>query len=188
MSDPTDSNSELLQLRIRIRDLNIDHWLHHDLFSFNWWLIFAVSLLYMIVWWKLVDRTRLVEIVLYGAMIALASIVMDICGVSLILWSYPDKMFPVFPPFFIVDMTQLPVSFMVLYQFFPRGWPFVLANVAASGILSFLIEPALVALGIYQMHNWHYTYSFPLYIAMGLCLRLLHDTLLEKATTAKNQA
>ncbi|MDH7479493.1 MAG: CBO0543 family protein [Syntrophomonadaceae bacterium] len=163
----------VLQTRIQLRDLNNAHWLHHNLFSFSWWLDAVTIILFAAVWWKLVDNRRLPEIVMYGLMVSLAATVLDIIGVSAVRWGYPVMVVPLVPPMFPADLVFLPGTYMLLYQYFPRWKGFAIALTITAGVLAFVFEPTAQWLKLYEMNNWKHLYSFPIYVALGIALKRL---------------
>ncbi len=61
---------ELKRVHKELTNLRHDFWLQHDLFSVQWWLLLAVFVISWYVWWRLVDKRRLMEIVLFGVMMS----------------------------------------------------------------------------------------------------------------------
>ena len=165
------SQDELLALHMKLRDLELERWLHEDLFSWRWWLMFAVTFFYYTVWWKTVRKDNLVSILLLGSLVTVMSIILDIVGLEMFWWSYPHKLFPLMPPFLVFDTTHLPINFMWIYQCSKTWKQYLLRITLLSAALAFLIEPFLVWLGVYRLDNWHYLFSFPIYILVAVFAR-----------------
>lgn len=111
------------------------------------------------VWWKLVNKTRLFEIVTYGIMISFLAAIVDIIGVELVLWGYPNNLIPLVPALVFVDLGALPVIFMLVYQHFNSWKIFAIAILITSFFLAFVFEPITAWLDIYQINTWKYVYS-----------------------------
>lgn len=158
--------------------LNIGYWRHHNLFSFGWWFLVAGTTVSAIVWWKLVDRKRIVEVLMFGLLITVIATFLDSVGTDFLLWGYPTKILPLAPPLLFVDYFTLPTLYSLIYQYCSRWRTFFWGMVIMSIVTSFAGEPLLVWLNIYDMHRWRHIYSFPLYILLGICVKALVDMLM----------
>lgn len=156
-----------------LSEVMMRHWFHDDLRKWTWWLSLAMTAVPLIVWWLLVDQTRLLEIIIFGLLANITATLFDVSGSELMLWSYPDKLLPNLPRLLPINFTVIPVTFMLLYQFFPAWNEFIIALVITAVIYTWVAEPLMVFLNLYQLYYWKYWYSFPIYIAMGIGLRLL---------------
>lgn len=165
------SDHQVIESHIKYKTVEIDHWLHEDLFSFNWWLLLVVMLLAWGIWWKLVDKQRLSEMVAYGAFVSVVAVTLDEIGTSFAIWEYTDNLLPIHTPLFIFDLVQVPVAFSLIYQFFPRWKSYLVAITLLAAFFAFCMEPLLVWLGIYVPLIWKPIYSFPVYILMGIFLK-----------------
>ncbi|KEO85241.1 CBO0543 family protein [Tumebacillus flagellatus] len=172
MSNTYATSNEILDLRRQLHDQIFYKWLHVDLFSFNWWLSLVLTLLFWMVWFQQVDRRRLLEISFYGAMITIISIILDIIGVNLVLWSYGSLFEPLTPALIPGDLVMMPVMYSLLYQRYGKNWrAFLSASIVLSACVAFLVEPLLVWMGIYKLINWRFVYSFPIYILVSMFTR-----------------
>jgi hypothetical protein len=124
-------------------------------------------------WWKIVDKSRLYEIILYSALITISVLVLDELGEELTLWDYPYDLLPLFPPLFSVDLASLPIVYSLVYQYFRTWRSFIIATIAMAGIFCFLLEPLLVLAGVYQMLKWKSYYGFPIYIFLAIGTKAL---------------
>ncbi len=165
----------IIQKKVDLWLASLNHWYYDDLRKWTWWLNLALSIIPWIVWWKLVDRKRLLPILAVGLLASLAATMLDIIGSEAVLWGYPDRLLPNLPRLFPIDFTVIPVSFMLIYQYFISWKKYFLALVLMSFLFSFAAEPLMVYLGLYEMYLWEYIYSFPIYIAIGLAIRWLVD-------------
>ncbi len=110
----------ILDLKNELIHLRLQFWLEHDLFKPHWWFFLASSILPWMVWWKIADKKRFKELLIYGLLWAIFATVFDEFGVSLKFWYYPKELFSMVSPLFPADLTIIPVTFMVVYQFFKR--------------------------------------------------------------------
>lgn len=82
-------------------------WITEELFSFPWWISVVSLIVSYIIWWKLLDKSRLVELLLFGSLVAVMSIIIDTVADNLTLWQYKVKIFPFTPGFFPYHLSQL---------------------------------------------------------------------------------
>lgn len=166
--------------------MQIDSWIHHEIFSFQWWLLFIIFIVPWFIWWKFVDKKRLVEILLYGFFIMTVATIIDEVGCQLNLWEYPYDIEPLFPRLIPLNLTALPVIYMFLYQYFSEWKSFIIANVLVAAVLSFIGENILEWAGIYVLLKWENYYSFPVYVIIGILLRWVLKIVLKKENDARN--
>jgi hypothetical protein len=164
---------EIQEVRKLLHELEFEEWIQNDLWSFNWWLSLSLVFIPLFIWWKVVDRTRLTQIIMFGLFIGIISTFLDVVGVNFILWGYPDKLLPVIPPIFPFDLIIVPVVHMLIFQFYLKWKSFFWANVVVASILTFIAEPILAWMGIYKLYNWEYIFSFPIYIMNALLIKWL---------------
>ncbi|SDE29386.1 hypothetical protein SPACI_048760 [Sporomusa acidovorans DSM 3132] len=88
--------------------------------------------------------------------------------------------------FVLVDTSVLPITYMLIYQYNSKWSSFLIAIVIMSAFFSFIAEPFLVWLGIYELITWKHYYSFPLYILYGVILKFIVD--LTKSIQSKNSS
>ncbi len=184
MSKPYRSFEQINQVHQQLTDMRYEYWLHHDLFSFQWWLLLTILVVPWFIWWKFVDRKRMSDILLFGALLMVLVTKLDDLGVELHLWSYPYQLVQFMPRLIPVDIGILAVAHMFLYQYFPNWKKFIFANFIMALIFSFICEPITVWLGIYKLENWKYIYSFPIYIMKAALIKWLVDEIFLKKQKA----
>lgn len=146
-------------------------WFDEMLFTWQWWLLLVVFLVPWIVWWKLVDKKRIFEILTYGLMVTLMSISFDAIGVEFDFWEYHYQLIPLLDVLIVFDISILTVTYMLFYQY-TQSWKwFIAGHIVIAGIFAFMAEPALVYMGFYQLLKWKYIYSFPIYFGIAIFLR-----------------
>lgn len=172
-SSGTVSHALVRSLETQLTHLRIETWLHHDLGSWQWWLLLAVFIIPWFFWWKKVDRTRLLEITLVGMFVLIISSYLDAVLTELGLWAYHYWVLPVWPRLIPADFTVLPVTYMFVYQKYGRWMSFIIAMTVTSALYSFGGESFLVWIDVYELHNWKHYYSFPIYLAIGIFVKWL---------------
>ncbi|MEA4926890.1 MAG: CBO0543 family protein [Syntrophomonadaceae bacterium] len=162
-----------LELQWYLLSIRYEEWRLNDVFHFKWWLLLILFIVSAYVWWKLVDKSRLVEIVLFTGLVSIIALVLDELGEELTLWDYSIDLIPLFPPITSIDLASLPVAYSFIYQYFTTWKKFIIATVVMSAVFSFILEPIFVWGGIYQTITWKYYYGFPIYIALAICVKAM---------------
>lgn len=178
------SFEEIRELHQKLAEMRYDYWLNHDLFSLQWWLLLTVFIVPWIIWWKLVDKERIFQILLFGTLLMILVITLDDIGIELNLWSYPYKLFFAISRLSAIDQGILIVAHMFLYQYFVRWKSFLIANVIMALFFSFILEPLTVKMRIYDLENWRYIYSLPIYILKAMLVKWIVDEVIQKKKNA----
>ncbi|VBB05196.1 Hypothetical protein LUCI_0403, partial [Lucifera butyrica] len=80
-----------------LTSVRINEWLDEDLFHFKWWILLGLLTFFILVWWKLLDKKRLPEIMLYAVLTLILAMGIVEYGGELTLWDYPNDISPIFP-------------------------------------------------------------------------------------------
>lgn len=166
------SNIDLLKAREYLWDIQWKNWLQEDIHEWTWWLNLALVILPIIVWWKLVDRKRISEIIIFGLHISIISVFLDVAGSSMVLWYYPDKLIPMLPVLVPFDLIIIPIAFMLLFQYKKSWVSFFIGAMVISAIFTFVAEPILIFLKIYQPIKWQSYLSFIIYTFIACISKL----------------
>lgn len=156
----------------------VEVWLTDTLWHWQWWLLVALIFLPWVVWWKLVDKRRITELFLFGMLILITSSWMDELGTELQLWFYPFKPIPWYPQLFPINFSVLPVTYMLIYQWCPRWRLYLIGMAIMAGLYAWAAEPLLSYMAIYKVKTWRFSYSFPMYILIGMTHRWFLEGLL----------
>ncbi|MBM7605487.1 hypothetical protein JOC75_003510 [Metabacillus crassostreae] len=160
------SFNELQRLSDKLNQKSYVHWLEDDLFAVTWWVLLLATVIPYFIWWRLVDKNRLLEITVFGLFSAISASFLDLIGTTLGLWGYPDKLIPVLPPLFPADLVVIPICSMLIYQYSKSWFSYIWRYVILSFILSYIIEVSFEQFDMYtKLKWWTHTYSF-----LGLCL------------------
>jgi hypothetical protein len=167
----------IIEIREVYRDQYWTYYLDYNLFSFGWWVILATNGLFIFLAWKLLDRSRLFELFTVGGWIAALSTMADSIGVQYVLFAYPISLTPVSPSFFVTTYIVIPVTYMLLYQYFST-WRSFSTAVAAMGIVyAFGVETLFRWLNIYEYIHWNAFYSLLVYFSMGVLVKWIMEKL-----------
>jgi len=169
----TPSHEIIYQLETKLTQVRIENWINQDIFSYQWWILLGTLFTPWLLWWKWVDKTRLTEITLYGAITLILASFLDAILSELVLWEYNYYLIPLWPRLISADFALLPVTYMFIYQYFREWKKFLLGIFVVSALYSFVGEPLLIWLDIYELHGWKHIYSFPIYIVMAVFVKWL---------------
>lgn len=171
---------ELERVHRDLSKLRHEYWLQHDLFSIQWWFLLAVFVVSWYVWWRLVDKRRLMEILLFGVTMSFLIYIWDQLGYELNLWLYTRKLFRIIPQAESLDLGILPILHMLVYQYFVRWRSYIIVNIVMAAVMAFIYEPISIGIGIYSMLNWEYVYSFPLYVVKAALIKRFVEAIARK--------
>lgn len=178
------------QLRLQLWNVTYARYLEQEIFSVQWWgIIVTLGIVYFI-WWKVVDKTRLLEILLFGSYVAVSSAVIDIWGVTTAHWQYNIRIFPILPAPFPFDYTLVPILLMLSYQYGKHWGSYLGWSALASGLFSFGISPLFQATGIKSFYEWSFFYFFILMMGLAMLARYAMQLTVQtmEASRANHQA
>ncbi|WP_185766666.1 CBO0543 family protein [Niallia circulans] len=168
------TSSDIMEAKKLLVELTIDHWLYHDLFSIQWWILVSATIIPYFIWWKLVNKKRFYEIFTYGLLCGCFSIVLDIIGTEMLLWSYPDKLLPWIPPLIPADLVMIPITAMLVYQYTNKWQTFIIGTILWAALFSYIFEPLFVEWDMFVLGDyWKHSYSFIGFILLGIVLRVI---------------
>ncbi|HBX22149.1 MAG TPA: hypothetical protein DEF34_00715 [Desulfotomaculum sp.] len=144
-----------------------------NLFTIQWWALLLVFIIPWVIWWKLVDKNKITAILCYGLIVSILSSGLDEAGHALHLWAYKYRLVPLCVELKPTNVSLIPVIYMLVYQYFTRWKEFIIATTIMAACLAFIGEPFLDWLDIYKRFKWEYIYSFPIYIAIAVSVKLL---------------
>src|SRR5665648_140096 len=159
------------QLRLELWNLSYTQWKTHTLFSMQWWSLIALIAISYAIWWVLVDKRRLSQILLFGAFVAIQRAVMDIFGTSTARWGYVITETPLSPSPFLHDFTLTPLALMLVYQYCHSWKKFLVWTGGVTGIISFVFFPILIKLGYLKLYHWELLYSFGMIFGLAIFSR-----------------
>lgn len=171
-------NSEAFQNILDVHKLFVqlryEHWIQHEAYTGVWWLLLCSWILPWIAWSYLVNRRQITELFCYGVMVMFITTFLDAIGSVQQLWTYPIKVIPFTPHLEPIDWGILPVTYMLIYQYFPQWKGFITAQIIVATIYAFVGEPFLVKNSeIYLPLNWKYSYSFLIYPILAIVPRVI---------------
>ncbi|MGZ4164667.1 MAG: CBO0543 family protein [Tumebacillaceae bacterium] len=137
-------------------------WSQEVLFSWRWWVVFALAVCPWAIAWVLMAREKRQQYLISSLILIGISSLLDIAGLTFDLWRYYVTLIPVMGGFFPWDMTVLPVAFILAYEIRPQWSPWVKGLLTAL-VMAFVGEPFTETLGLTNHLAWKHAYSFPIY-------------------------
>lgn len=179
------SLDKLLELKKATMNLSLQHWYDYELFTWQWWIKFLYLVIPIFAFYKLLDRKRIFEVLTYGLMISIISIILDLTGVNFILWDYPIRFVPI-GIFLVHDLVFIPIVSMLIFQKFSTWKSFATANIILSAVGAYIEEPIAIWINIYKPLNWKHTYSFIVFFTITILCKCCIQTIREKISHATN--
>ncbi|MZP29187.1 hypothetical protein GTO91_05630 [Heliobacterium undosum] len=163
----------LLQARLTFNHLSWHHYVNAELFSVGWWFIVGMLAIFYFTWWKLLDKSRFMEILLFGSFMAVTNAFMDNIGTSSSRWMYFTRLVPLSPGPFPIDYTVVPILFMLAYQYTNSWRSFLIGSSLAGLLLNAVIFPTMVSINIKHHYNFQLYWYFFFVVVASLISRYL---------------
>ncbi|MEG6585325.1 CBO0543 family protein [Dendrosporobacter sp. 1207_IL3150] len=139
----------------------------------KWWFIAIIIAISYAIWWKFTDKKRIIELLLFGSFIAVCRVIFDDWGINSGRWTYVIDIVPLGVSLFLNDLTIVPLSYMLAYQYSPSWSRFLVTTVILQSAISFAFLPLLSRLGILIIHNWHVGYTFIFMMVVSITMRTI---------------
>ncbi|WP_201713149.1 CBO0543 family protein [Rossellomorea arthrocnemi] len=165
---------------------NIAYWLDNCFLSFRWWFIVILLILTWMVFIRLTrnDKNK-PKLLFLGLVWIIVAANLDGIGFDLGLWGYPGQLIPVLPKAYLFDYGLIPVTYMLLYKYFPRGKAFFYATIILAAGGSFIGEIFFEWLHIYKIYHWELWWSFFIYILLSYINRGIVEYVFRKSSENK---
>lgn len=158
------------QLQIQLWDILLRDW-KSEIITAKYFGVVAFIVIYYAIWWKLTDKRRISDLLLFGSFVAVMRLIIDISGVTAGLWFYEIRILPFAPSIFLHVLTITPLTWMLTLQYSPNWRQFFVWGAVAAAWVSFVLLPSFAYFGVYQMMNWNYIYSFLVSYGAGMLSR-----------------
>lgn len=157
--------------------LDIQGWLKYEVFTLTWWILVAFFIIPWLIWFKYVERSRMLEILLFGTFVMISNLILDALGSDFGFWVYPTELIPIAPEAFEFDISIVPVGFMLLFQYFRTWKSFIIALIIMAATYAFIGELLCQLFEAVLYLKWTYFYSFFYYIIIGILIKAIVDKL-----------
>ncbi|WP_223699935.1 CBO0543 family protein [Sutcliffiella deserti] len=168
----------------------IDYWWQYS--SFNTWQ-FWVNVLMLVVplvilWFKL-DRSKAFHLGFYGFTVHIIFTYFDSGLIRFGLISYPYQAIPFIPVNFGLDVSLIPVLFMLVYQWtLNQRKNYYLSFLLLTAFLAFVFKPILYSFDLILWHKWaNPFYLFLFYIVIFTLSKWLTNLFLHFERNSKRE-
>lgn len=132
----------------------VEYWKTYTYGTWQFWANTMLLVLPLIVLFIFLDRRRALLLGFYGYSVHVIFTYIDAFGSSHALWEYPHKAIPLLPMNFALDVSFVPVSYMLLYQWvLNHNKNYYLYAIGLSGFFAFIFKPLLNAVEMIQFYN-----------------------------------
>ncbi len=107
------SDEQIVEMTRLLTQARIENFLGQHIGTWKWWVLVILLIAPWFIWYKLVDKKRILEVTLFGVIIMIVTITLDEIGYVLSLWSYPIEVIPILSRLTSIDYTMLPIIFML---------------------------------------------------------------------------
>jgi hypothetical protein len=166
-------SNELIFLQEKYAALAIESWLSHSLFTWSWWFLVFLFIIPWVLFFKFLDKNRRLQIWSFGLIVIIVTTFTDDLGSELGAWIYPIKFVPVGLLALPFDFSIIPVSLMLIYQYFKTWKTFSTALVIQAVVFAYIGEPISVWLGTVTYLKWYFMLSVFFYISTGQLARYI---------------
>ena len=148
---------------------NIDTW--------QYWLVFALFLIPLILLILYIDRKRVFQLGFYGYGVHIFFAIIDSFGVLRGLWIYPYKILPGLPANISLDSSFVPVTYILLYQYtLNKGKNYYIHLLLLCLVFAFIIKPLMVEIGLFRFGGKNnFLLLFWGYVTVGLISKWITD-------------
>ena len=162
---------------VELEQISIRSWTSNEVFSLGWFVLVGSLIVAYVVWLKLLDRHRGTELLLIGALDAVAKLI--ISGIVLAqifgLYIYNIRILPMPTNVFASSVTLSPIIIMLVAQYTSSWKGFLLWQAIGNAFLNFVIFPIYLALGIFTFHNgWNVFYHFIVLYVIAIGVRVVY--------------
>ncbi|MBW3112591.1 MULTISPECIES: CBO0543 family protein [Bacillaceae] len=163
------------QIQEKVKEIklqNINYWLDDCFLSLQWWFILTLFILTWVAFIRLTKNAgNKPKLFFLGLVWIIVAANLDGMGYELGLWGYPCQLIPLLPKAYVFDYALIPVTYMLQYQYFPKGKAFFYSTLMISGGASFIAEPFFRWLHIYTIYKWEVWWSFIIYFILAYLIR-----------------
>ncbi|MEQ6376555.1 hypothetical protein RZN25_06900 [Bacillaceae bacterium S4-13-56] len=150
-------------------------WSYINIDSWQFWVMLLMLVIPLVVLVLVLDKQKLFLLLFYGYSVHILFGYIDSFGTHNDFWSYPYFLTPFFTYSVSLDVSLVPVAFILTYQWtLNRNKNFYLYSLLLSAFLSFIFKPILVAADLFVLFGQtNYFHLFLIYCLIFLLARLM---------------
>jgi hypothetical protein len=151
---------KILEIRKLLWEGIYKHYISEELFSGPWLFLLGLTLISYIVWIKVLDKSRIIDLLLVGSLVAVAMSFLDVVATTMVLWSHKIRVFPGVPSLFATDYTLYPIMVMIVFQFCNSWKKYLFWSIISASILAFVFFPLYIVVGTMALNRLNYFHVF----------------------------
>ncbi|MCZ8511013.1 hypothetical protein O9H85_00895 [Paenibacillus filicis] len=161
---------------------------YSNIYTWGFWMYTLLMIVPLIVLYYRMDRSKALLLGFYGYSVHMLSTYIDAFGTRNALWSYPFQAIPLLVGSFALDISFIPVSFILLYQWtLNRGRNYYYYAIVLSAMLGLLFKPALTTFGLFRLYKGTtYVHLFIYYVIIAFIAKWLANLFLHFQNDRKN--
>lgn len=182
------TDDQVRQAAEHLYNLIYTQWVTQHFLSPTWFFQVLFVLFSYALFFYLVDKKRITQILLFGSLVAVSFAVYDSIGEQLGQWEYLKLILPFSPNFFLGDLTLIPLYAMLVYQYTSSWKAFLLWITVWAGLFVFVVFDFLYsALDIFHYLTPIAKYlDFILFLIDGIIARGILIALLKREAERGN--
>jgi hypothetical protein len=169
------TDEQIMQVSEQLNNLIVTQWVNQYFLSPTWFFVVFLIFFSYALFIYLADKERIIEILLFGSLVAVTFSVYDSLGQQFGYWFTLKGVLPFNPNFFLGDLTLIPLYAMLVYQYTSSWRSFILWNTVWAGLFSYGFYNAL--LGYLKVFVYIKPFSvlldFVLFMIVGLISRAI---------------
>lgn len=175
------TDEEITQAFEHLHNLLFTQWFNQQFLSSTWFFLVIILLFSYALFIYLADKERIIEILLFGSLVAVSFANYDSIGQQLGYWAYYKSIVPFHPNLFLGDITLIPLYAMLVYQYTSSWRSFFLWNTVWAGLFSFVFfHTVLEYLKVFAyIKPFSVLLDFCLFMFFGLISRAIMVALLK---------
>jgi len=151
------------------------HWVSAEVFTVGWFVMIGVLLVTYAIWFKLVDKSRIRDLLLLGSLLAVGfGVVGIILGDNYGFWDFHIRPVPMTTTLFTVSYTIGPILYMMVAQYTTSWKSYLIWSSIGTAVITFGLLPIYGMLGIVTLHNnYNFFYNFIYYMTGAIIGRAI---------------
>jgi hypothetical protein len=149
----------------------LEYWMNFsNATTWQFWLNLALLVFPLIVLYFFIDKRNALQIGFFGFNVHVWFTYVDQFGVLHGLWQYPYKVIPFMPVSFVLDVSLVPVTYMLVYQWITKHQKNrYLYLTLLSAAFAFIFKPIMSSLDLFRLYEWmNFVYLFCGYLIVML--------------------
>ena len=175
------TDEQILKAKENLNVLIETQWINEFFLSPIWIFLLALILFAYALFIYLVDKKRIIEILLYGSLVAVSFAVYDSIAQHLNYWVTLKGVLPIEPHYFLGNLTLIPLFAMLVYQYTSSWRRYLIWITVWAGLLVFVYYNLLLSyfnIFVY-IKRFSAIIDFTLFLASGIIARWIIVSLLK---------